>query len=89
MNIVIEKYILYPEPNAPGRWNLYEKQVVQKGKTAGKEIENVISYGITLTRAIEIMASMELMWDEREMSLREFLDEYKKVYEKLKKLVEV
>ena len=74
-SIDIEGYTLEPELHSNGRFVVFKKTIVSKGKTAGKETRRALGYGMTLQRAIDMIAEDAVWTEEKHLFLNEYLEE--------------
>ena len=78
MKILIGNYILHQSTNATSQFDVFKKVVRQKGKNIGQEGEKNIAYAVSLDRAIHLITNEELSERTETVSLKQFLEEYKK-----------
>ena len=78
MKIQIKDYTLTPSDNVKDRFDLTQK-IIRKGKTGVKyEASEIIGYGMTLESCIKSVIALELDKDNSVVSLKEFVEAYKK-----------
>lgn len=98
MKIAYKQYRIEPADHAVGRYDLVEEIEKQKlgegtkdNPTGEKYIfEEQISYGVTLERAIQSIITMETErnFKDKNATLKEFLEEYVKQKDELKRSIE-
>ena len=85
MTIKIDNYLIEQEPAGILQWNIYKVYTVQAGKTAGNVNKVNVAWGVTLPRAVEIVISDALMDDLSEVTLLDYLIEYRFQTERMTK----
>ena len=89
MNIKIENYILEQEVNSPTKFNLFViRKAGDKAKNPGEEKQECVAYGVSLQRAIELIASYELLDSDETVSLREYVSLFNEQLKRFDKLLE-
>ena len=88
MAIIIENWTLYPERLSPGKFNLYKTITIQKGKKVGDEKEVAQAYGVSISRAIEIISEHNVWTKSKKLSLYKYLKEKGKEVSRLLTLFE-
>jgi len=74
MPLKINNYLLYPETQVPGKFNLYQKTKSKpKDGGEGKETETHVAYAVTLSRALDIIATETIQKKEIE-DLKAYVD---------------
>ena len=89
MTITIDNYLLEQEPSGILQWNIYRLDTVKKSKNGnnGNVSKTNIAYAVQLPRAIEIVISDSLMDDYREVTLLDYIAEYKHTVHQMTKEV--
>jgi len=91
MDIKYGNYILRQTPASNDRFDLYRVSITTKegSKNIGKEKETSIAFGCDLARALERI-SFDIMNDKvNQVSIKEWIDEYKKVIADLKEAIQL
>ena len=76
MKIKLENYII--ELNSFQGYDLIKIGTVAKGDNAGRETFTIIGYAMAMKNCIKKIVHLNLAAKESELTLKEFLEEYKK-----------
>ena len=70
IGIEVDNFIIEPETQVPGRFNVYERTV---SKT-GKDVLRCDNWGVKLSRAVHIISEHNTWSDKKRMSLNQYLE---------------
>ncbi len=87
MEIRFKNYVLKPEPNANGRFNVYKEKIGQKGKDKGNIHQSIISYAVTVEHALEIIAHDILEDVNEQVDFKEYIDRLKALTLEIKRIL--
>ena len=83
MNILIENYFLFPEINATDKWNIRKTNTIDKKKYKNAKNDTnefILSYGVTLERAIDIVVKDKCADKNETVTLMEYIKIYNSIY---------
>lgn len=87
--LIVEDNFRIDRSGAPGRYDLYVKKIVNKGKKSEKESWDLIGYSYSLDTLLLTLTSIltDRKFGDTITTLKEYLNEYRKHTEWLRNLI--